>query len=78
MPFVRNILLCGNILFGRVSSTVRVSEAVRNKAHRLRAAHVYYPAKIVTPEGTSRALFTDHQLRVAMKRAEANSDLWPN
>lgn len=58
-----------------MKSKIYYSEAVSNKDRHFGSEEVYYPCRMVMPDGTEApALFTRTQLEVAMGRAKKNPE----
>ena len=56
-------------------STIDLRERVTNKERKFGANQVYFPARIITTDGSeTNALFTASQIRVATKRALSNPE----
>ena len=59
----------------KVKSNIRKSEQINNKLKKNAALKTYYPVYVTDNEGNSNfALFTEHELNVALNRGEQNPE----
>ena len=64
-------------LFKRVRSVIRMAECISNEDRRFGAAPAYFPAYVITDDGQKkRALFTESQIEVAIRRSEESALDW--
>ena len=63
-----------------MQSYIDLTEQVYNRAHRFGQwnGRCYFPAMIANGQGVaSRALFTENQIKRAIRRANKNREDWP-
>lgn len=58
----------------RVRSILHRHEAVANRDRKFGADGLYYPCRVVGPDGEVMALFTQAQLEAAIQRAADNPE----